>query len=320
MRDLIKIIDNFKGRKVCVIGDLMLDKYIYGEVERISPEAPIPVVKISSELFTPGGAGNVANNIATLGGLAYIVGIVGKDKPGDQLLLEFNNRYINTEGIILDEAKTTIEKMRIIARGQHMIRVDREDGRYVNKTQENKILKFIKTNIEYFDILVVSDYVKGLITRSLSLKLINITHQYNKLLVVDTKPVHANYFKNFYLITPNLKEAKEMTGLANINTMGRRIQKQLNCNVLITQGAQGMTLFEGQKIRHFPAKAKEVFDVAGAGDTVIAAVALSLASGADLEMAANIANHAAGITVGKVGTATVSIEELKKDIIENGNN
>jgi len=320
MRDLIKIIDNFKGRKVCVIGDLMLDKYIYGEVERISPEAPIPVVKISSELFTPGGAGNVANNIATLGGLAYIVGIVGKDKPGDQLLLEFNNRYINTEGIILDEAKTTIEKMRIIARGQHMIRVDREDGRYVNKTQENKILKFIKTNIEYFDILVVSDYAKGLITRSLSLKLINITHQYNKLLVVDTKPVHANYFKNFYLITPNLKEAKEMTGLANINTMGRRIQKQLNCNVLITQGAQGMTLFEGQKIRHFPAKAKEVFDVAGAGDTVIAAVALSLASGADLEMAANIANHAAGITVGKVGTATVSIEELKKDIIENGNN
>jgi len=315
---LNKIVDNFKGKKIGIVGDLILDKYIFGDVDRISPEAPIPVVLVSDEFSTPGGAGNVANNIAALGGKVYISGLLGKDEAGEQLLEEFSKRGIDTTGLIQNNQKRTTQKMRIIARGQHLVRIDKENNDYIDKYTEDRIVNFIKENVDSWDALAISDYAKGLVTKTMVQKIINISNGHNKYIIGDTKPIHAPYFKNVYLLTPNLKEAREITGMTDIKKAGKKIQKLLNCNVLITQGAQGMTLFEGNKISHFPAKDKEVFDVTGAGDTVLASITLSLASGANLENATIIANHAAGIVVGKVGTATVSIKELKDDLKNNG--
>jgi len=321
LSEVIKIVDSFRNKKICIIGDLMLDKYIYGDVERISPEAPIPVVKISSQSFSPGGAGNVANNIASLEGLAFIVGIIGQDPSGESLLLAFKERNINTEGIIVDSRKKTIEKIRVIARGQHMIRIDSENDRYIDKKHEKKIFGYISAHLNKFECIVISDYAKGTLTGTLTKKLIDLSNKFKIPVVVDPKPQHAPFYKNAFILTPNQKEAEQISGVTkDISKMGRKIKKQLKCNVLITQGAQGMTLFEDNQIQHFPAKAKEVFDVTGAGDTVVASLALSLASGASLKIATTIANHAAGIVVGKVGTATTSIGELKRDILENGIN
>lgn len=318
-KNLIKIVDSFKGKKICIIGDLMLDRYIFGDVERISPEAPIPIVKVHEEFSTPGGAGNVANNIAALGGNAFVIGALGYDQTGEQLFLEFNKRNINTKGIAFSPQIRTVEKTRILARGQHVIRLDREGEIKLNNKIEKQIVDFMSSNLNYFDCFAISDYSKGLLTRRISRKLLNIIIKSEKPLIIDTKPHHAEFFKDAFLFTPNLKEAEEISGIKNdILKIGKKIQKRLNCNVLITQGSHGMTLFEGNEVQHFSAKAKEVFDVAGAGDTVVAGVAISLASGADLKTASYIANHAAGIVVGKVGTATCSIEELKRDLIENG--
>ena len=157
LSEVIKIVDSFRNKKICIIGDLMLDKYIYGDVERISPEAPIPVVKISSQSFSPGGAGNVANNIASLEGLAFIVGIIGQDPSGESLLLAFKERNINTEGIIVDSTKKTIEKIRVIARGQHMIRIDSENDTYIDKKHEKKIFGYISAHLDKFECIVISD-------------------------------------------------------------------------------------------------------------------------------------------------------------------
>jgi len=315
---LIKIVDDFNGKKIGVIGDLILDKYIFGDVDRISPEAPIPVVLVSDEFSTPGGAGNVANNIAALGGTAYIVGLLGGDEAGEQLLQKFSERGIDTTGVIQNNQKPTTQKMRVIARSQHLVRIDKESNDYIDKRIEGRIVNFINENIDSWDALVISDYAKGLVTKIMVQKIINISNRRNKCIIGDTKPIHVPYFKNVYLLTPNLKESREITGMTDIKKAGKKIQRQLSCNVLITQGVQGMTLFEGNKVYHFPAKGKEVFDVTGAGDTVVAGIALSLASGANLENATIIANHAAGIVVGKVGTATVSVEELKEDLKNNG--
>jgi rfaE bifunctional protein kinase chain/domain len=316
--NLLKIVDRFKGKTIGVIGDLIFDKYIFGDVDRISPEAPIPVVLASDEFFTLGGAGNVANNIAALGGKAYVLGVLGEDDAGSQLIEEFRRRDINIEGVIEDRHKRTTQKMRIIARGQHVLRVDKESTDCIEKYTEKKIIDFISENIENWDALIVSDYSKGLVTKTLAQKIISISNGYNKFIIGDTKPIHVPYFKNVSLLTPNLKEAREITGITDVKKAGKTIQKRFNCNVLITQGPQGMMLFEGNKVNHFPVKAQEVFDVAGAGDTVVAGMALSIASGSNLEEATIIANHAAGIVVGKVGTATVSIDELKEGLKKDG--
>lgn len=315
---LIKIVDKFKGKKIGVIGDLIFDKYIFGDVDRISPEAPIPVVLVSDESFTLGGAGNVANNIAALGGKAYVVGVLGEDEAGGLLIQEFRRRGINIEGVIEDRHKHTTQKMRIIARGQHILRVDKESTTYIEKHSEDRIISFINENIDTWDALVISDYSKGLVTKTVAQKIISISNAHNTCIIGDTKPMHVPYFKNVFLLTPNLKEAREITGIIDVKRAGKMIQKQLHCNVLITQGPQGMMLFEGNRVTNFPVKAREVFDVAGAGDTVVAGMALSIASGSSLEQATVISNHAAGIVVGKVGTATVSVDELKEALRKDG--
>ena len=322
---LLRIIGQFKGKKILVIGDIMLDKYIWGEVSRISPEAPVQVVNVLRESYAPGGAANVANNIAALNAKAFMVGIVGNDNAKDSLISELEKREIDVEGIFTEKNKPTIQKVRVIGRSQQLLRFDYEEKGYVNADTEKNILDFILGKIDGADAVIVSDYAKGVITKNLMETIIKISKEKNKIVIVDPKPRHKDFYKNSTLITPNHTEAHQMTNLEeeentdnDAGKMGKRLIKELNSNVLITRGEKGMSLFEKNgEITHIPAYAKEVYDIVGAGDTSVAFLTLALASGASFKEGAIIANHAAGITVGKIGTSTVSIEELRESI-ENG--
>ena len=321
MNNLIRVIEQFKNKKILVLGDVMLDKYIWGNVSRISPEAPVQVVEVAKESYAPGGAANVANNIAALGAKSIIVGVVGKDQTKEQLVSDLKKRNVDVSGLIEDGNKRTIRKVRVFGRSQQLLRFDYEKKGYVNADTENKIFGFIENNIGNADGIIVSDYAKGTITKNLMEKLILLCKGKNRIIVVDPKPKHRDFYKNATLITPNHKEANEMANIseeaedADIKMVGKKLLEEMNSTILITRGEKGMSLFEKNgKITNIPTFAKEVYDIVGAGDTSVATVALALASGADFEEAAIIANHAAGITVGKVGTSTVSVEELKESI------
>lgn len=312
IKRLEQVIDGFKGKKIGVIGDLILDHFIWGDAERLSPEAPVPVVLMSREELSPGGAGNVANNIASLGGKVFVAGVIGNDGAGRHLVSEFKKRKIEIGGVIKDSNRPTVQKIRIIARGQQIVRVDKEISDYVKKDFEEKIIQYVSKNIKDWDGLILSDYAKGFLTKKVVRKIIQLAKINKKIIVGDLKPKHALFFKNIDFITPNHKEATEISGISEVNKSGRRIQQKLKCDVLITRGAEGMTLFKGKQIAYFPTKAREVFDVSGAGDTVTASLVMALVSGASATEACIIANHAAGIVVGKAGTATVESGELKK--------
>ncbi|MDP7244756.1 MAG: D-glycero-beta-D-manno-heptose-7-phosphate kinase [Flavobacteriales bacterium] len=321
INNLIRIIEQFKNKKILVLGDVMLDKYIWGNVSRISPEAPVQVVNVVKESYAPGGAANVANNIAALNAKTFMVGIVGNDTTKEKLIRELKKRNIEVSGLINDENKRTIQKVRVIGRNQQLLRFDYEKKGYVNSKTENSIFDFISKKIDDINAVIVSDYAKGTITKNLMERLIVLCKEKNKIIVVDPKPKHKDFYKNATLITPNNTEAHQMTHFLeeeaddNVEKIGKQLLAELNSNILITTGEKGMSLFEKDgKVTNIPTFAKEVYDIIGAGDTSVAAVALALASGASFEEAATIANHAAGITVGKVGTSTVSIDELKKSI------
>ena len=317
---LLQILEKFKGKKVLVIGDIMIDKYIWGDVLRISPEAPVQVVNVVKETYEPGGASNVANNITSLNGNAFMVGISGSDDVKNILLQELKKRNINTDGIFTDKDKPTIQKIRIMGRGQQLLRVDYEKREHIHKDIENLIIEFLKKNVKDVDVVVVSDYAKGVITQEICNKLIQLAKENNKPLIVDPKPKHKDLYSNVTLITPNNTEAGEMMGIGDgtdeaVTEIGSKLLKHLNTNVLITRGEKGMSLFEKDgSITNIPTKAKEVYSIIGAGDIVVSTLALALASGANLKEAATLANIAAGIKVGKIGTASVSIEEIKREL------
>ena len=319
-QNLSKILDNFADKKVLVIGDVMLDKYIWGDVSRISPEAPVQVVNVLRETFEAGGAANVASNIAALSGKAFMVGISGDDESRKILLDELSRKGINTEGILIDKDKPTIQKVRVIGKSQQLLRVDYEKREHVHKELEASMLRFIEKIIKEVDAVVISDYSKGVITPSICSRMIEVSKANNKIVVVDPKPKHKEFYVNVDLITPNNSEASEMTGIEDgsdemIMEMGNNLLEYLNTNVLITRGEKGMSLFEKNgSMHHIPAKAREVYSLIGAGDTVTATAALALVSGANLLEACTLANIAAGIKVGKIGTSSVSIEEIKKEI------
>ena len=314
--------EQFKNKKILVVGDIMLDKYIWGEVSRISPEAPVQVVHVSRETYAPGGASNVASNAVALNGNVFIAGIAGNDEAKNILLDELKKQGINTEGILIDNDKPTTQKVRIVGRSQQLLRVDYEKKDHVHKNIEQSMIIFFEKIIKNVDIIVISDYAKGVITQEISDKIIQMAKRHGKAVIVDPKPKHRDFYSNATLITPNNAEASEMTNIEDesddaVLEMGSKLLKYLNANVLITKGEKGMSLFEKDgNVTHIPAKAKEVYSLIGAGDTVVATIALALASGADLKEAAMLANIAAGIKVGKIGTASVSIEEIKKEIEE----
>lgn len=314
---LTRLISKFSGAKILVIGDLILDEFIWGKVERISPEAPVPVVRVDSESFMPGGASNVANNIAALSGKVYLSGIIGNDKNADILTAELKKRGVDLGGVIVDGERPTTLKTRIIAHHQQVVRVDRERIMPIGDNLCDQILGFVRQKIDDIDALVIEDYGKGLITARLLSEIIPLAKRHKKVITVDPKIDHFSYYKGITSITPNRQEAEGISGIriktdADIDRAGRKILKELESeSVLLTLGEDGMQLFtKDGRITHIPTVAQEVFDVSGAGDTVIAAFTLALSSGAKMSEAAHIANYAAGIVVGKVGVAAVTKEEL----------
>ncbi len=317
LRRAQQIISNFTGRRIIVLGDLMLDEFIWGEVRRISPEAPVPVVEIKRETWHPGGAGNAVSNLLDLGAEAIPVGVVGDDEAAKILLERFGARNAGTGGVITDPSRPTTRKTRIVAHSQQMVRADREDRSPITKVVEDRIIAAFDDALSNADAVIISDYDKGTLTPRLLHAVVESTHMQNKIVCLDPKLRNFHCYREVDVITPNHNEAERATNIeiaddASLLAAARRIREMLGCeNVLITRSEHGMSLLDASgRMTHIPAVAREVYDVTGAGDTVIATLTLALASGAQLNEAAIIANHAAGIVVGKVGTATVSREEL----------
>jgi len=304
-----EIIDNFKNKKILVIGDLILDRYLWGEVERISPEAPVPVVDIKKETFNPGGASNVAWNVSQLGAEVFMSGVVGKDEAGKLLISLIEEKNINPL-IVVDEERPTTEKTRVIAVSQQLLRIDREKRVNLSQSISRKLINQIKHAVKKIDAVIISDYGKGVVTQNL----MNFLKSLEIPVFVDPKPSNFYLYKGITTMTPNRKEAYECVKKDKnvpVEKVGKEIMEFLGIDtLLITLGAEGMAIFEGERITKIPAKAKKVFDVTGAGDTVISVLTLSKISGASWKEAASLANYAAGYVVGEIGTATVSPEEL----------
>jgi len=312
-----KIIDNFKDKRILVIGDLILDHYIWGRVTRISPEAPVPVVEVTRETFLLGGAANVANNIVSLGGRASVVGINGKDASGAALVEMLAGKGVNCDGVFTSNRPTTV-KTRVIAHNQQVVRFDREDSKYVTGRILKAIVEHIGTLYQNHDAIIISDYKKGMISAELIKAMLKDPKAKKLFIAVDPKVGHFSFYKGVSLITPNVIEASsgsniEIRDEAGLLKAGRALMKKLGLKaLLITRGEQGMSLFEKKGVTHIPTVARKVYDVTGAGDTVISAFTLAKVSGAAMEDAAVISNHAAGIVVGEVGTAVAGPDELKR--------
>lgn len=327
-KKLEAILRGFQKVKLLVVGDIMMDRSILGKVSRISPEAPVPVIIAEKEDFDLGGAANVAYNIRSLGGSVSLCGILGEDENGQKLHKRLVERGIQTDGIFSEKGRQTTVKTRIIAHHPHyqqLVRVDRETTDHPKVSTFRSLSRFLTEQIEDFDGVVISDYGKGLLTRKLIQTIIKRARKSKKLIMVDPKFKNFFFYKGATVITPNTNEASEAsripyTNQSSVAKMGRNLMKRLNCGALvITQGEKGMTIFEPhQEPYPVPTVAKEVYDVTGAGDTVIGTMALALGTGPRVSVkdAASLANYAAGIVVGKVGTAIVSRKELLKVIKE----
>lgn len=311
------LVRSFAGRKIAVIGDLMLDHFIWGTVSRISPEAPVPVVRVSRESYHLGGAGNVACNLKSLGAEVALAGVVGKDDAGRRVMEAFEERGLPRGGVVEIEGRMTTKKTRIIAHSQQVVRFDREEESPLDAAAERRLNDAALASIRDAAALVVSDYEKGTVSPALLGAVLPRARQLGRPVVVDPKPAHYEAYRPVTAITPNVGEASQMSGIriradADAERAAGAILSSLGCEaVLLTQGERGMLLCEAAaEPFRIATAAREVFDVTGAGDTVVATFVLALASGASKREAAVIANAAAGIVVGKVGTATVTPEEL----------
>ena len=312
------IFSNFKNKKILVIGDIVLDRYIWGRVNRISPEAPVPIVEVTDEDFLLGGSANVAHNIVSLGGNATVLGIVGRDRAGDAL-----KRLLGEKGIdscMFDDQRPTIVKTRVKAHNQQIVRFDREDKKKVSGKTFDALIGSVRRAVRDHDAIIISDYKKGVVSSELVAEVVKAARPKKKFIAVDPKTGHFHCYKNVSLITPNLMEASHGSGIEikdekSLVKAGRILLRKLPCKaVLITRGEEGMSLFDKNTVTHIPTVARHVYDVTGAGDTVIATFTLAYASGASLKDAAIISNHAAGIVVGEVGTAVTTPAKISRSI------
>ncbi len=313
------LLESLKGRRVLVLGDLMLDHYIWGTVKRISPEAPVPVVDVNSESVRLGGAGNVVNNILGLGGQVSFCSVIGDDTAGEWIRERVESKGMDLTGLIIEDHRPTTKKTRIVAHQQQVVRFDHEArGALLSKTHR-QVIDYVLGELPRVDCLAISDYSKGVITKRLLQKILPAALERGIPVVVDPKVNHFNLYKNVTLVTPNNLEASQASGIEiqdepSLLKAGETILKKLSCNaVLITRGEHGMSLFEkGGTVTHIPTEAKEVFDVTGAGDTVLSTLSLALSVGSSLPDAARLANCAAGIVVGIVGTAAIERDMMYK--------
>lgn len=314
---LNNIISNFKNANVLVIGDIILDEFIWGDVSRISPEAPVPVVWVKRESFMPGGASNVANNLRSLGAHTYLAGVIGGDERGVILKGELEQKGIDTSGIMIDESRPTTLKTRVVAQHQQVVRIDKENIDTLSDALISRIINYAKELIDKIDAIIIEDYGKGVITPKLLKHIVPLAKAHKKIISVDPKEERLKYYQGITLITPNHHEASRAVGFeikdnATLKKAGEEMLKKFKCKIaLITLGENGMAVFQKDKTaKRIPTVAQEVFDVSGAGDTVIACYTLALAAGANPVEAAHISNCAAGIVVGKVGIAIVTPDEL----------
>ena len=323
-RRLVELIRRFGRVRALVVGDLMLDQFVWGTVRRISPEAPVPVVQVADEDVRPGGAGNVVSNIAALGGRAAVCGIVGRDAAGERLVTALRARRADTRGVVVSRVSPTTQKTRIIAHHQQVVRLDRESGAGPDGAGARHVRDFVLRHRARYDVLVVSDYGKGAVGPDLLGALAEACSRAPFTWVLDPKRVNFAHYRRASLVKPNREEAAAASGVeirdaGTLREAGSRLLERWEAGaVLISRGEEGMALFKpgahGVIVEEFPTVAREVFDVTGAGDTVLATCALALGAGGTLEEATVLANHAAGVVVGKIGTATVGADELARDV------
>lgn len=321
-----KYIQRFSRARILVVGDLILDHYVWGKVHRVSPEAPVPIVHVDSESYRMGGAANVYHNILTLGGQAELCGVVGSDHVGKQFLADIRRSSPFTSGVFVDSSRPTIKKTRVVAHNQQIVRFDVEQRHDISSQQTKKMIRHVASRLPGVSCLVISDYAKGMITVELMKAIHTLADQFDVPIVVDPKVEHMAYYQGVTVITPNHLEAKQAAGFlpsqdVPIEEIGIALQQRLQCQaVVVTRGQEGMSIFEntGQSWS-IPAVARQVYDVTGAGDTVISTLALALSAKASLPEAAVLANQAAGIVVGMVGTATVTRAQLQEALLHGHN-
>jgi rfaE bifunctional protein kinase chain/domain len=316
-----KIFSDLGSHQIMILGDVMLDEYMWGNVSRISPEAPVPVVEVFEETTKLGGAGNVALNISALEDIPILVGVIGDDLNGEKLKTELSRQKISVEGIIKDRARKTTTKTRIIAQQQQVVRADREDTEEISQDTQALILDYLRKKIDGLKGIIISDYGKGVVTFDLLTRVISLAKKNNVIVGVDPKETHFMNYKEVTVITPNHHEASFVAGKRikdekSLEEVGWKLLNDLKAeSLLITRGKEGMSLFEkDNSLTHFPTRAKKVFDVTGAGDTVISTFVSALASGADFKEASFLSNHAAGIAVGELGAAQVTKKQLYQEV------
>jgi D-glycero-beta-D-manno-heptose-7-phosphate kinase len=323
--DLKQIIQKFSEVRILVIGDMMMDRFVWGKVSRISPEAPVPIVVVEDETFLLGGAANVGNNIQSLGGKVSLCGVIGDDELGEKILKELSGKGIDRHGVFVEAGRQTTVKTRVIAHHhpyhQQLVRIDRETTHHPKSSILRNLSDYLAEDLSHFHGVVISDYGKGLLTRTLIQTIIQGAKKERRFVMVDPKPKNFSFYQGATVVTPNAKEASEASGIpiidqSSLKKAGKVLLNKLECEALvITRGEEGMTIFKpDQEPLNVATVARDVYDVTGAGDTVIGTMALARGAGASIEVAARLANYAAGIVVGKIGTATVNRDELAKAI------
>jgi rfaE bifunctional protein kinase chain/domain len=318
-----ELLHNVKTKRIAVIGDVMIDRYIWGNVNRISPEAPVPIVEVESESSRLGGAANVANNIVSFGATAQLIGIVGDDFSGKEFRSILEQQKASSEGIITDPSRPTTVKTRVIAHHQHVVRIDSEEKKDIGSDIQQKIFSVLEKNIDLIDGIIIEDYNKGVVVKDLIHAIIELANQKRKVITIDPKFNNFFEYRNVTVFKPNKKETEEALGKkmltdTDVIAAGKILVEKLNAdNVLLTRSEKGMSLFEKNgSVTHIPTNARNVADVSGAGDTVIATLTAMLASGATIGEAALLANCAGGIVCGEVGIITIDPAILHSTIFE----
>jgi rfaE bifunctional protein kinase chain/domain len=314
--------NNFKGKRIAIIGDMMLDIYFWGDVKRISPEAPVPVLEVENEFYRFGGAANCAFNISSLGGKAEPIGVIGYDNYGKIFNSLLSEQNISHHGIVEDNARPTTAKTRVIADSQHIVRIDKESKEVINNKIQKKIFDYLKSIINDIDGIILQDYNKGVLSAQLILQIIELANKNEILVTVDPKFNNFFEYKNVTVFKPNRKEAEDILGMkiktdSDVSFAGNTLLKKLNAkNILLTLGEGGIAVFEKGKLeKRMPTKARKVADVSGAGDTVISTLTMALASGANIYEASYLANYAGGLVCEEVGIIPIEIEKLFNTVI-----
>lgn len=312
------VLEAFPGQRLLVVGDIMLDENLWGNVRRVSPEAPVPVVELQRQTYVPGGAANTAANATGLKGVAILGGVVGQDEPAARLRDCLRERGVDAGGLVVDPKRPTTTKTRVVVQSQQVVRIDREVHDPVPVGVENKLLAWAAREMEGVDACVISDYAKGVVSPRVARELIAIARRRSVPVVVDPKGYDYGRYRGATVVTPNLHEAEQAARLpvrsGDLDAVGLRLLEELpGSAVLITRGAAGMSLFvESEEAVHIAAEAQAVFDVTGAGDTASATLAIALAAGAPLRLAMRLANRAAGVVVANVGTSSITLAQLRR--------